>query len=102
MLDRSGCFDLVYASNVINVQETPRELWDTCNEIRVAAGWGFGHSYRREGAPCPILVNYPRDPRKLGWSMRTMKDYLVNVCFGAMPESIRPGVMLFRPPSQER
>ena len=91
-------FNLVVASNVINVQTTEKELWDTVNSLRVAAGWRFAPSYPRRKRRASILVNYPQEPRKLGWKMKKMKTYLTEVAFGVKPEIVRPGVMLFHPP----
>ncbi len=98
-----GTYALVYASNVINVQATEKELWDTIEELKWVAGWGFGSfgsSAKPSDNPCPILLNYPGEPRKLGWKMKKMREWLREVGFGVVPEILRPGVMLFRPPER--
>lgn len=97
-LQREQPFDLVYASNVVNVQETESDLFWTCQRIRLAAGWGSVGTRPRN--PCPILLNYPQDPRKMGWKMKKMKQYLTEVCFGAEPRNLGGGAMMFDPPAR--
>ena len=93
-------FNLVLASNVINVQSTEEELWDTCQQLREAAGWGVLGISTRCNHQCDILLNYPQDPRKLGWSMKKMSGYLIETGLGVQPDIVGPGVMLFRAPER--
>lgn len=92
-------FNLVAASNVINVQATETELFQTCQQLRLAAGW----DQRRPEGPsntASILLNYPSDPRKLGWTAKEMRAYLRDVAFGVRAEVMGNGVWLFRPPER--
>lgn len=60
-----GKYDIIGLSNVLNVQTTEKELWDTLRE---------SFSYL---APQGLVVaNYPTTPRKLGWTAPRMKVYL--------------------------
>ena len=56
--------DIVFASNVLNVQSRPWELLDTLMDLWVAQGEGR------------LLVNYPKEPRKMGMTAGTMKSWL--------------------------
>jgi DNA modification methylase len=69
VLAHAGSFDVVFASNVLNVQRSKRELADTCREIEQACGWDLGYE-------CKLYLNYPNSPRKLGWSMGEMLTFL--------------------------
>jgi hypothetical protein len=97
-------FNLVAASNVINVQREQEELFDTCQRLRIAAGWDAGYLARPEHKAqrwvAPILLNYPQEPRKLGWKAKKMRAYLEDVAFGVKAEVLRPGVWLFNPPER--
>ncbi|MHC5064970.1 MAG: hypothetical protein ACYTG5_13470 [Planctomycetota bacterium] len=97
-------FNLVLASNVINVQATEAELFETCERLRIAAGWTTTERQKELGKVrsnvASILLNYPGEPRKLGWKMKQMKAYLEDVAFGVKAEVLRPGVWLFNPPER--
>lgn len=57
-------WDVVFASNVLNVQSQPWELRDTLADLWLAQGEGR------------LLVNYPKEPRKMGMTAGTMKQWL--------------------------
>lgn len=54
-------YDIVYASNVLNVQSSIGMLHETISQIRSVL--------RRSGR---VLANYPKDPRVLGYSEERM------------------------------
>lgn len=58
-------YDVIYASNVINVQSSEEMLQATINQIQ---GCMKLNSI--------VIVNYPTSPRKLNWSMTQMINYL--------------------------
>lgn len=62
-------YDVVYASNVLNVQSSVRMLHETISQIRSVL--------RRSGM---VLANYPKDPRMLGYSEKQMLNELCK-CF---------------------
>ena len=59
-----GHFDLVYASNVLNVQPNIHHLNSTLSEL---------HYHQGEGR---LVVNYPSDPRKAGLSLRDLIKHI--------------------------
>ncbi len=61
-------WDLVFASNVLNVQESTVQLYKTLYDLWDAQG------------PGRLLVNYPKGPRKLDMSKQEMR--LALECFG--------------------
>jgi len=56
-------FDIVYASNVLNVQTSEDMLKRTLGQIRKCTGR-------------LAVMNYPASPRKIGLSTKNMKDFL--------------------------
>jgi len=59
-------WDVVYASNVLNVQVTMHTLFATLDQLAMLQGTGR------------LFVNYPKEPRKLGLSVQDMKRALEN------------------------
>ena len=74
-----GPYDLVYASNVLNVQSSIQMLTMTLRQIRSAM------------APGGIFVgNFPKEPRKMDATSQEVADVIKSV-FGSMPMVVRPG-----------
>jgi len=62
-----GAFDLVYASNVLNVQESIIQLNNTLAELYYLQGTG------------KLYVNYPTSPRKLGLSIKELVRHIGSI-----------------------
>ena len=58
-------YDVVYASNVLNVQSTLKMLWNTLGEI-----WDV---LKDDGV---FIANYPNSPRKLGLPVSELIEFL--------------------------
>lgn len=58
-------YDVVYASNVLNVQVNERMLKDTMEQIK-----------RVMNSESIFIANYPSSPRKWGVTAREMKQHL--------------------------
>lgn len=63
-------FNVVYASNVLNVQPNIPWLNYTLNQLK---------NYAQTGAT--VFANYPNNPRKLGWNKATMREHLLSIGF---------------------
>lgn len=63
----AGAYDLIFLSNVINVQRIEDELQALFQELWDLAG---PHTY--------ILINYPKEPRKLGLNIQDMRERLLS------------------------
>jgi len=59
-------YDIVYLSNVINVQSSKEELDEIFDLV-----WNCLHPVLGIG-----IANYPNKPRYLGWTVKEMEDYL--------------------------
>ena len=57
-------WNLVYASNVLNVQTTIEQLLETLADLWIAQGDG------------DLIVNYPKEPRKMGLTPTQMEECL--------------------------
>ena len=69
---REACtafYDIVYLSNVLNVQSSLPMLSETLTDV---------HNLARKcgGGSCRVVVNYPISPRKLGITTRSMENIL--------------------------
>ena len=58
-------YDLVFMSNVLNVQSSPKMIATTMNQIK---------DCMKKSGEC--ILNYPTSPRKLGWSNSKMEKFL--------------------------
>lgn len=60
-------YDIIYMSNVLNVQSSIQMLSDTLNQVRnlVHKNWN-----------CKLVVNYPNEPRKMGLNTKAMEMIL--------------------------
>lgn len=61
-------YDIVMLSNLINIQRTPEELRETLLEAQAFVNPGG----------C-LVMNYPKDPRRLDWTSDTMRDFVEKV-----------------------
>lgn len=59
-------WDIIYLSNVINVQSTKEELDDIFDLVWMSLHRVLGIA----------MANYPNKPRYLGWTVKEMEDYL--------------------------
>ena len=74
---RAACtafYDIVYLSNVLNVQSSINMLAETLNDV---------HNIARKcgGGSCKVVVNYPTSPRKLWVNTRCM-EHILKAYFG--------------------
>lgn len=61
----SGYYDIIYLSNVLNVQSSEKMLEDLIETVWMCL--------RSQGF---VIANYPKDPRYLGWSTTKMVEWL--------------------------
>lgn len=69
-------YDVVFASNVINVQSSEEALYETLVDIY--------HALKDGGE---FVCNYPSSPRKLGYTVKEMHD-VIAATFGNTPERV--------------
>lgn len=70
-------WDIVYASNVLNVQETSEDLFSTLQDLWIA-----------QNDDAELYVNYPKEPRKMGMTAAQMRNCLE--LFGWQVERVKP------------
>lgn len=91
-------FDIVVASNVLNIQESLTEFLDTAHLIRMAAGHGLKEALPfKFKKPCPVILNYPSSPRRLRLSNRRFEEILEGKVFETALLPIRPNVYIIYP-----
>lgn len=62
---KNRCYDIIYLSNVLNIQSSEEMLEDLINDV-----W---YRLHHQGF---VVANYPKDPRYLGWSTEKMLKWL--------------------------
>lgn len=80
----SGTYDVVLASNVLNVQTTPHMLRRTLRQLA---------SLARRGAA--IIANYPASPRKAGLTVAEIKAEITAAGLRIRRAEVRGGAPLF-------